>query len=183
MAGLRGLELANVIFRKPLKCWADSLRFAERSGDLRPFAGDLQQRSYRNDICRFESSHPSQAVVSSHHLRFSFRLAHSALSPLTGGLRRHIKSKRTRFSAYSGLTMEPARCFQPHAYSLGTRINQNPVSPGLRSDRIPWTVKPSLFDCETYADACHGSVSSAVTTTTGARVSGRWNVTRAPKFR
>jgi hypothetical protein len=34
----------------------------------------------KNDVCEFESSQPSQAVVSPHHLRFSFRLAHSALS-------------------------------------------------------------------------------------------------------
>ena len=32
MAGLRGLELANVIFRKLLKYWANSLWFAEHCG-------------------------------------------------------------------------------------------------------------------------------------------------------
>src|ERR1700724_4664199 len=40
----------------------------------------LFQRVFQTDICEFEFSQPSQAVVSSHHLRFSFRLAHSALS-------------------------------------------------------------------------------------------------------
>src|SRR6202022_4322083 len=39
----------------------------------------LFQRVFQTDICEFEFSQPSQAVVSSHHLRFSFRLAHSAL--------------------------------------------------------------------------------------------------------
>jgi hypothetical protein len=32
VAGLRGLELPNVIFKKPLKYWANSLWFAEHCG-------------------------------------------------------------------------------------------------------------------------------------------------------
>jgi hypothetical protein len=40
----------------------------------------LFQRFFQTDICEFEFSQPRQAIVSSHHLRFSFRLAHSALS-------------------------------------------------------------------------------------------------------
>src|ERR1700730_18504497 len=45
VAGLRGLELANVIFGKPLKYWPNSLWFRRTLWDLRPFARELQQKS------------------------------------------------------------------------------------------------------------------------------------------
>jgi hypothetical protein len=43
VAGARGLELANVILGKPLKCWANSLWFTRTFWDLRPFAPELQK--------------------------------------------------------------------------------------------------------------------------------------------
>jgi hypothetical protein len=41
MAGLRGLELANVVFGKPLKYWPNSLWLQRTLWDLRPFAYQL----------------------------------------------------------------------------------------------------------------------------------------------
>ena len=64
VAGLRGLELANIIFGKPLKYWPNSLWFQRTLWDLRPFAHASCNQHCRNDICRFESSHPSHADVS-----------------------------------------------------------------------------------------------------------------------
>jgi|ERR1700726_2469956 hypothetical protein len=45
VAGLRGLELANIIFGKPLKYWPNSLWFQRTLWDLRPFAHELQLNS------------------------------------------------------------------------------------------------------------------------------------------
>jgi hypothetical protein len=43
VAGLRGLELANVILGKWLKCWANSPWITRTFWDLRPFARKLHQ--------------------------------------------------------------------------------------------------------------------------------------------
>jgi hypothetical protein len=61
VAGLRGLELTNVVLRKSLKSRANSPGLTRTFWDLRPFSRELQQY-YRNDICRFESSQPRQGV-------------------------------------------------------------------------------------------------------------------------
>ena len=63
MAGVRGLELANVIFEKPLKYWANSLWFTEHLWDPRPSPASCN-KDCRNDICWFESSQPSHSFVS-----------------------------------------------------------------------------------------------------------------------
>ena len=47
VAGLRGLELANVIFGKPLEYWPNSLWFQRTLCDLRPFAHELHQTSWK----------------------------------------------------------------------------------------------------------------------------------------
>ena len=43
MAGHVGLELANVILGKSLKCWANSPWITRTFWDLRPYARELQQ--------------------------------------------------------------------------------------------------------------------------------------------
>jgi hypothetical protein len=59
LPGLRGLELANVILGKSLKCWVNSRWITRTFWDLRPFARELQQ-DFRNDVCEFESYTPNQ---------------------------------------------------------------------------------------------------------------------------
>jgi hypothetical protein len=62
VAGHIGLELANVIFRKPL-IMLGKISFASPNiGTERPFGCRSATKDRRNDICEFESSQPSHGV-------------------------------------------------------------------------------------------------------------------------
>ena len=61
VAGLRGLELANIIFGKPLKYWPNSLWFQRTLWDLRPFAHELQLNSVEMTSTGSSSLSPASA--------------------------------------------------------------------------------------------------------------------------
>src|ERR1700738_4628025 len=64
VAGVRGLELQNVILWEPLEYWAKILFNKPKIGDPEPFPPRPCNKDPRKDVSRFESSQPSHGVRS-----------------------------------------------------------------------------------------------------------------------